>query len=418
MKIAIIGAGIAGLSAGRVIADRGHHVTLFENNTTAGGLVRCERVDGNLYHKIGGHVFNSKNQDVLDWFWKYFDRDTEFVKARRDAKIYTKGRYVGYPIENHLSQLPESDVRCIVKEVLDLHAAGYTPPEAYENFEGFLRGNFGETLFQSYFKPYNEKIWQCRLSEVGIKWLDGKLPMPNYEEMLCSSILGEAEGEMVHSNFYYPKNNGSQFIADRLAEGLDVKLDDTIESIDWVDGHWEINGEGDYDGVVFTGDVRTLNSVIHGVAGHATDVFDEVADLQVNGTSNMLCKTADMGDISWLYLPDSETPAHRIIYTGNFSKSNNAKESEKTCVVEFSGKFSPSEMEEQIAKLPGDLRPIASNYEASTYVIQKNDTRAKIQAVKDVMTPHNFWLHGRFAEWEYYNMDTVILSSLKSFGNL
>jgi len=83
-KIAIIGAGISGLSAGQILGKK-HTVELFDKASKPGGLVKCDRINDNLFHKVGGHVFNSRNQKVLDWFWNFFDRDTEFIKARRNA---------------------------------------------------------------------------------------------------------------------------------------------------------------------------------------------------------------------------------------------------------------------------------------------------------------------------------------------
>lgn len=81
-NIAIIGAGISGLSTAHLLKDR-YNVVVFEKEATPGGLIRCRRVDGSLYHLCGGHVFNSKRQDVLDWFWSKFMREEEFVKADR-----------------------------------------------------------------------------------------------------------------------------------------------------------------------------------------------------------------------------------------------------------------------------------------------------------------------------------------------
>ena len=87
MKYAIVGAGIAGLSAARILMDKGHDVKIFESKSIPGGLISCDRVNGNLYHRVGGHVFNSKHKDVLDWFFSRFNKNTEFVKAKRNAKI-------------------------------------------------------------------------------------------------------------------------------------------------------------------------------------------------------------------------------------------------------------------------------------------------------------------------------------------
>lgn len=79
-KIAIIGAGVSGMSAAHFLKDR-YNVTVFEKEKTPGGLIKCCRINGSLFHTCGGHVFNSKHSDVLDWFWTKFDRNKEFSKT-------------------------------------------------------------------------------------------------------------------------------------------------------------------------------------------------------------------------------------------------------------------------------------------------------------------------------------------------
>lgn len=76
-KVAIIGAGISGLSMAHFLRNR-YNVTVFEKDERPGGLIKCRRINGSLFHTCGGHVFNSKRQDVLDWFWSKFIREEEF----------------------------------------------------------------------------------------------------------------------------------------------------------------------------------------------------------------------------------------------------------------------------------------------------------------------------------------------------
>ncbi len=64
-KLLIIGAGISGLTVAQNLREK-FDVMIFEKESVPGGLIRCRRVDGSLFHICGGHVFNSKRQDVLD----------------------------------------------------------------------------------------------------------------------------------------------------------------------------------------------------------------------------------------------------------------------------------------------------------------------------------------------------------------
>jgi protoporphyrinogen oxidase len=405
MKIAVIGTGISGLSIANML-NKEHEVVLFEKEKKAGGLIKCDRINDCLFHKVGGHVFNSRNNDVLDWFWSHFDKENEFVKATRNAKVFFDNSIIGYPIENYLYLLNKDIVKNVIKELLELQTKTKISPFDYANFEDFLLGTFGETLYEIYFKPYNLKIWKTDLSTVSMQWLEGKLPMPLLQEIIENNFFRKEENEMVHSSFFYPKINGSQFIVDRLKENLNIITDNRVNEIKSVSSKLRIN-DADFDKLVYCGDIRQLPPYMKQLLIDENIDVKYLEKLRSNGTSNLFCETDD-SDISWLYIPEAFTSAHRIIYTGNFSDTNNRGSERKTCVVEFSGKVSLEEMKEEIKKLPGNLTSITHNYEPNSYVIQDHRTREVINTAKVIFEQNNIFLLGRFAEWEYYNMDKAV----------
>lgn len=411
-KIAIIGAGISGLSIARMLESR-CKVTVFEASSKAGGLVKCDRIQDNLFHRVGGHVFNSRNQQVLDWFWQYFDRDREFLKAKRNARILIGDKIIGYPIEDYLYEFDSAIVEKVIDELLQ--SSKNPLSGSYKNFEDFLRGNFGKTLYELYFGPYNRKIWNTDLSQVPLEWLEGKLPMPDLRQIILRNIIRQEESGMVHSTFYYAKENGSQFIIDRLSEGLNIKVNSPVSRLEQTNQEWTINGQSTFDHVIYCGDIRKLGGLIEGKTSSLAEALNEVSALKSNGTSNLFCE-CDQTDISWMYLPEAQFAAHRIIYTGSFSPDNNRGVSESgrmTCVVEFSGDHSFDEMCREATRLPGNLKPISFNQEKNSYVIQNQDTRSKINSLKTELEKINIHVLGRFAEWEYYNMDKAIEAGME-----
>jgi len=406
-RVLVIGAGISGLSAARMLKENGIEALILERESKPGGLIKCDVVDGHLFHRVGGHVFNTRVEKVANWFWSQFTREIEFLSAKRVARIYIKGLMMGYPIENYLYMLDEKTIREIVNELLDIEKGTSSTAKTHSNFEEFLISNFGTQLYELYFKPYNQKIWKTDLQKVSLPWLDGKLPMPAGREIILSNILRQEETKMVHSTFFYPLKNGSQFIADRLANGLNLKTGVNVESIERVNNNWVINGEWLCQEVVFTGDVRSLAVTMKGVSSETKTLLESILNLQSNGTSNLLCET-DETNLSWLYLPDKTIPAHRVIYTGNFSPENQQLGRRKSCTVEFSGKTSVLEMKAALGNLPGNLKAIDYNYEPNSYVIQLHGDSERLCQLKGNLARLNFHLAGRFAEWEYYNMDKAI----------
>ena len=225
-RIAVIGSGISGLAIANLLKKH-FYVKIFESKNRPGGLISCDKIEGILYHKVGGHVFNSKNKDVLDWFWKYFNKEKEFVKAKRNSIISFEDYFVNYPIENNIYQLPKEVIKNVVNDLVKIKLAQYK----VSSFKDFLLASFGKTLYEIYFKPYNEKIWSCDLKTISIDWLAGKLPHSSVEDIIYNNFVKADETEMVHSTFYYPKKNGSQFIADRLSKSLDIEYNKKIYNI-------------------------------------------------------------------------------------------------------------------------------------------------------------------------------------------
>ncbi|RZL48364.1 MAG: UDP-galactopyranose mutase [Pedobacter sp.] len=409
MKIGVIGSGISGLSIAQTLKDK-HDVTVFEKENLAGGLIKCTRVNDCLFHKVGGHVFNSKNQEVHEWFWSFFDKEKEFVEAKREAKILFREQLLGYPIENYLYLLDKSLIKKIIEELLTISKQPFIEPNDLDNFLTFLNHYFGKTLAELYFIPYNTKIWNTDLSKVPMQWLEGKLPMPNIYEIITKNILKEEESTMVHSSFYYPKEEGSQFIVNRLKENLNIIYNENASELTVLEGKFLLNGEA-FDQIIYCADIRKLPKAIQEILVENNIDLSYLTNLKTNGTSNIFCET-DQTNTSWLYIPETFTKAHRIIYTGNFSSTNNRGSKRLTCVVEFSGKVPYEQMCEEIKKLPGNLHALSFNYEENSYIIHDHQTSTVIKKVKDVLQKHGVFLLGRFAEWEYYNMDKAIEGAL------
>ncbi|MEQ3237750.1 protoporphyrinogen/coproporphyrinogen oxidase [Bacteroides cellulosilyticus] len=403
-KIIIVGAGVSGLSIAQLLKNS-YEIKIIEKESRPGGLIKCDRVNGHLFHRTGGHVFNTKREDVSNWFWEHFDKDKEFVKTDRYSVVsMPDGRIISYPIENHAYQFSEEMMQRFIGDLILMASSDSVSPA---NFEEFLCSRFGETLYHDYFQPYNEKIWRRDLKDVPLSWLVGKLPMPTLREIIYNNFNHVEEKQFVHSTFYYPKNEGSQFLANRLAMGLDICYNTNVTSLKRVDNGWMVNGEL-CDKVIFCGNIKDIPSILEDV--DLTSYFAEIEKLEAHGTTSVLCEVDD-NPYSWIYLPSRLHQAHRIICTGNFAQSNRGNRI-LSATIEFTDYISKESILEQLNRIPFGPKYLSCNYAPYTYPIQASGTRDLILSLKKHCEPLGLYFLGRFAEWEYYNMDVAIGASI------
>lgn len=78
MKALIVGAGISGCTAARLLADAGHEVEVWEARDHIGGNCHDEKVDGVTIHRYGPHLFHTNDRKV----WDFLSRFTEWKDYR------------------------------------------------------------------------------------------------------------------------------------------------------------------------------------------------------------------------------------------------------------------------------------------------------------------------------------------------
>lgn len=420
-RIAIIGAGVSGLSTAHLLKEK-FDLTVYEKEDKPGGLIKCRRVNGSLFHTCGGHIFNSKRKDALDWFWSRFEKRTEFVKADRNSCVFMDKNGtsldhddIPYPIENHMYFFDKETQKAFYEDLeeIDKVKGLNTKFTDYDSFGDFLRWRFGKTLYNLYFQPYNEKVWRRDLTTVPMSWMEGKLPMPTTQEMRDNNVNKVEEKAFVHSTFWYEKKDGSQYIANKLAKGVNIRYNSEIDCIEYRDGKWIVCGE-EFDKVVFCGNIKDMVKMIKGVDVMA---FKGPVDaLEFHGTTAVFCEI-DKNPYSWIYQPSRLHDSHRIICTGNFSPTNNDASIPKgriTSTIEFTDEISKENIIENLKLIPLNPKYMDHQYHKYTYPIQDANTRNMIKNIKAKLAPYGFYFTGRFADWEYYNMDVAICASINT----
>lgn len=83
-----------------------------------------------------------------------------------------------------------------------------------------------------------------------------------------------------------------------------------------------------------------------------------------------------------------------------------------TATIEFTNKISTDVIFSNLLKIPLSPKYLYHHFEEYTYPIQDSDTRQMINQLKKELAKDKIYLCGRFAEWEYSNMDVCVGSAI------
>src|SRR3989304_7355400 len=152
-EVVIVGAGISGLTVGYFLAKNGYKVAIIERESSVGGLARSFYYD-NFVFDIGPHRFHTDYQNVLDFIYEILT--TEIVTIPRKSGIWLFNRYHEWPIRTSSAfNLP---ISILVKTTIDLFFNKNNKNDEDENFESYIIGHYGKTLYDICFDKYTEKF--------------------------------------------------------------------------------------------------------------------------------------------------------------------------------------------------------------------------------------------------------------------
>ena len=227
MKIKVVGAGLAGATAARLLAESGHTVMVYEQRSHLGGNCFDEKTEeGITVQKYGPHIFHTNDKLA----WDFCCRFTAFIPYQHRVLSYVDGQFVPFPINRDtICQL--FGVQLSISEVEDFLKAETEKtllPAEPTNFREAVIGQVGEYLYTKMFREYTRKQWQTEPDNLAVE-IAGRIPVRfnrdnryftdkyqgipqgGYTEMI-RNMLDHPRIEMFLNKTYKPDDEAQDFL--------------------------------------------------------------------------------------------------------------------------------------------------------------------------------------------------------------
>jgi len=414
MKVGILGAGLTGLT---LAAHLQHDYDILEKEDTVGGFCRSHFDQGFTFDIGGAHIMFSRNQEILDYMVSLLGENC--VRGRRENKIFYSGKYVKYPFENGLFDLsPEERYECLYEFL-------YNEYPAPRNFKEWMYFTFGRAITEKYLLPYNEKVWNLSADQISLDWVKGRVPKPPVEDVIKAAVGVQTEGYSHQLYFYYPKRGGIEALTNALSSSChNIHLGYAVQGIRRDQKQWVVtNGqiEKKYDTLVVTLPIHSIVSMLDEVPD---EIKSATAALRYNSLITVMLgfDSQSLPDYTAVYFPQRNVRFNRISFPALFS-SENVPQGKSAILVEITANPGDGILDLSDKELIADVlrslegmgivdctkicyQSVVRNKYA--YIVNDIGYRENLQRVSEFISASGIILCGRFAQFEYINMDECV----------
>lgn len=334
-RVAVLGAGPAGITAAWRLSELGYPVSVFERDGAVGGMGRTIDVAGGYLVDFGPHTFHIRETDesraVLEAIRPFFGEDPLILT--RGTRVLLRGKEYVYPLE--LLQVltgvsPVLSARIVFDYAVATLKTTFAPPRTEDSFEEWGVRNLGRTLYDLCFGIYSARVWGLPTSQISSKQAQ-RVAKLNLKNIILRVLGVKADPATYFTKYMYPRTGISllyENMATRVCRaGNTVKLNAPVVRLER-DGDriarvvYQQNGEElgcDCDMVLSTLPLPSLVNIMSpslppAVVGHASKLRYRSLKLIY-----IVLKRDRMTDYHWVYLLDEHFRVNRLSEQKNVS---------------------------------------------------------------------------------------------------
>lgn len=318
MKIAIIGAGATGLSAGWKLSSKGHTVTVYEKSDRIGGLTAAVPIDDDLLEIYYHHIFTNDTviidavkelglEDRLKWYEPY-------------NVIYINNKI--YPFTSPMDLLmfkPLSFISRIRMGLMVLQARFVKDYLAIEDTTAreWIIKRGGEECYNLIWEPLLNSKFDIDSDKISATWIWNKF-----------KLRGSSRGKNINRELLGYMDGSFVKIYERMAEIIrenkgEIRLNDGVTEISKSDGKFKVksqSGTEEYDSVIFTASPEKLSYVIKGMGKF---YLDKLRKIRYKANICMILELSEsLSPYYWMTVADKEIPFVLLIEHTNLVKNN------------------------------------------------------------------------------------------------
>lgn len=416
--ISILGAGPTGLSAAYHLKA---NYTVWEKNNKIGGGCRTEKINGFSFD-YGGHIFYARIQEVRDLLNKLIKNKLRYLP--REAWIYSKGTYTRYPFQANLYGLPVEVVKECILGLMNAKLRYGEKPNGFSNFEDFIYKVFGGGIAKHFMIPFNLKQWATPLKEMTTDWMGQFIPLPTLEEVLDGSLKMAPRCIGINANFIYPQKGGIQAVFDSFVPYIqNLHLNSEVTSISLKNKSFEINGRKKYfyEKLIST---LPLTELIQILDSPPQEI--KTASKKLRWTSlyivNIGVDRPSLSEKQRVYYPEKDYIFHKLgFYQNQSPEMVPPGRSSVSAEISFS-RTRPINIETLTERTIEDLIKAGVLYPDDkiilthvlilpyAYAIYDHQRKETVSFISHLLEKNDIYLCGRYAQWEYQNMEQNILA--------
>lgn len=241
-KVLVLGGGMCGLYAARVLAGRGVHVTVLEKGDAPGGLAAGREIGGNHYD-LGVHHLHASDKGIFD--------DLKGLLGGRlrpsvlEALIHFGGGWRRYPLEfgDLLRGVPLPTLARLLGGLAGQAARNRFSREPARNAEEALVRLYGRPLYERFFRDFTAEYWGVPPSGLSAAFVSSRMPRLGAVDVakraLAALGMGEEDAATPSATaretvWYTPSGSGAMAaaLAARIREdGGEILLDSEVTAV-------------------------------------------------------------------------------------------------------------------------------------------------------------------------------------------